>query len=83
VGDGVAASNLAGRTLAHLVTGTASPLVHLPWVDQRSRPWEPEPLRWFGINTGLRLTAAADAAEARSGRPARVLPWLRARVMGR
>jgi glycine/D-amino acid oxidase-like deaminating enzyme len=83
VGDGVAASNLAGRTLAHLVTGTDSPLVHLPWVDQRSRPWEPEPLRWLGINTGLRLTAAADAAEARSGRPARILPWLRTRVMGR
>jgi|SoiMethySBSTD1v2_1073268.scaffolds.fasta_scaffold297649_1 glycine/D-amino acid oxidase-like deaminating enzyme len=83
VGDGVAASNLAGRTLAHLVTGTDSPLVRLPWVDHRSRQWEPEPLRWFGINGGLRLTAAADAAEARSGRPARVLPWLRTRIMGR
>ncbi len=83
VGDGVAASNLVGRTLAHLVTGTDSPLVQLPWVDRRSRPWEPEPLRWLGINTGLRLTAAADAAEARSGRSARVLPWLRARIMGR
>jgi glycine/D-amino acid oxidase-like deaminating enzyme len=83
VGDGVAASNLAGRTLAHLVTGTDSPLVRLPWVDQRSRRWEPEPLRWIGINTGLRFTAAADAAEARTGRPARVLPWLRSRIMGR
>jgi hypothetical protein len=40
-------------------------------------------VRWIGINTGLRLTAAADAAEARSGRPARVLPWLRTRIMGR
>jgi glycine/D-amino acid oxidase-like deaminating enzyme len=83
VGDGVAASNLAGRTLAHLVTGTDSPLVRLPWVDLRSRRWEPEPLRWIGINTGLRLTAAADAAEARSGRPSRALPWLRSRIMGR
>jgi glycine/D-amino acid oxidase-like deaminating enzyme len=83
VGDGVAAANLAGRTLAHLVTGTDSPLVRLPWVGQRSRAWEPEPLRWLGINSGLRLTAAADAAEARSGRPTRVLPWLRTRLMGR
>ena len=85
MGDGVAASNLAGRTLADLITGRDSPLVRLPWVDQRSRRWEPEPFRWIGINAGLRLTAAADAAEARSGRAvAGVLPWLPGRgIMGR
>jgi 2-polyprenyl-6-methoxyphenol hydroxylase-like FAD-dependent oxidoreductase len=27
-------------------------LVSLPWVNHRSRPWEPEPLRWLGINDG-------------------------------
>jgi len=37
VGDGVAASNLAGRTLADLVTGADSDLVTLPWVGHRSR----------------------------------------------
>jgi glycine/D-amino acid oxidase-like deaminating enzyme len=83
VGDGVAASNLAGRTLADLVTGADSPLLGLPWVGQRSPSWEPEPMRWLGINAGLRLTAAADAVEARSGRTSRVLPWLRARISGR
>ena len=53
VGDGVAASNLAGRTLADLILGLDSDLARLPWVGHRSRRWEPEPLRWLGINTGL------------------------------
>jgi glycine/D-amino acid oxidase-like deaminating enzyme len=83
VGDGVAASNLAGRTLAELITRSDSPLLRLPWVNHRSRNWEPEPFRWIGINAGLRLTAGADAAEARTGRVTRVRPWLRNKVMGR
>lgn len=71
VGDGVSTSNLAGRTLADLITGAASDLTRLPWVGHRSRRWEPEPLRWLGINASLRLMASADPAEARNGRPAR------------
>jgi len=82
VGDGVATTNLAGRTLADLITGTSSELVTLPWVDHRSRPWEPEPLRWLGINIGLRLPAGADRAEARSGRPARLRSWAIERLSG-
>jgi glycine/D-amino acid oxidase-like deaminating enzyme len=72
VGDGVAATNLAGRTLADLVTGRHTPLTELPWVGHRSRRWEPEPLRWLGVNAGLRLARAADLEETRSGRPARL-----------
>jgi glycine/D-amino acid oxidase-like deaminating enzyme len=72
VGDGVATTNLAGRTLADLVTGTDSDLVSLPWVDHRSRSWEPEPLRWLGINAGLRAMSVADAEEARTGRQSRI-----------
>ncbi|WP_203718473.1 NAD(P)/FAD-dependent oxidoreductase [Asanoa siamensis] len=72
VGDGVGTSNLAGRTLADLILGHDSDLVRLPWVGHRSRRWEPEPLRWLGINAALRATASADAAEARSGRPTRL-----------
>jgi glycine/D-amino acid oxidase-like deaminating enzyme len=68
VGDGVATTNLAGRTLADLVTGTDTDLVSLPWVNHRSRAWEPEPLRWLGINAGLRAMTLADAEEARTGR---------------
>jgi glycine/D-amino acid oxidase-like deaminating enzyme len=71
VGDGVATTNLAGRTLADLVTGADTDLTRLPWVGHRSRHWEPEPLRWLGINAGLRVVASADRAEERTGRPAR------------
>jgi glycine/D-amino acid oxidase-like deaminating enzyme len=71
VGDGVGTSNLAGRTLADLITGRDSELVRLPWVGHRSRPWEPEPLRWLGVNGTLRLALWADRSEARTGRPSR------------
>ena len=67
VGDGVAAANLAGRTLADLITGVESELTGLPWTGHRSRAWEPEPLRWLGINTALRATALRDSLEVRRG----------------
>jgi glycine/D-amino acid oxidase-like deaminating enzyme len=71
VGDGVGTANLAGRTLADLVLRRRSDLTRLPWVGHRSRRWEPEPFRWLGINASRWLAASADAAEARTGRPAR------------
>ena len=71
VGDGVATTNLAGRTLCDLITGTTSELTELPWVDHRSRRWEPEPLRWLGINTMVRLPSGADTYEQRRRRPER------------
>ncbi len=71
VGDGVAAANLAGRTLADLIAGRDSPLTALPWVDHRSRRWEPEPLRWLGVRGSLAVFASADRVERRTGRPAR------------
>jgi len=70
VGDGVALSNLAGRTLADLVTSSDTALTRLPWVQHRSRPWEPEPLRWLGVNAGLQLARLADREERLTGRPA-------------
>jgi glycine/D-amino acid oxidase-like deaminating enzyme len=72
VGDGVGTSNLAGRTLADLVVGRDTELTTLPWVGHRSRAWEPEPLRWLGINAGLRAMTVADAEESRTGRPSRI-----------
>ncbi|HEV3066874.1 MAG TPA: FAD-binding oxidoreductase [Streptosporangiaceae bacterium] len=72
VGDGVATTNLAGRTLADLVLGAGSELTRLPWVNHRSRLWETEPLRWLGINAGLRTMSWADQAEGRTGRSSRV-----------
>ena len=71
VGDGVGTTNLAGRTLADLVLGNESDLVSLPWVNHRSPSWEPEPLRFLGVNAGLRVMTSADHVEARTGRQAR------------
>ncbi|HEY5051047.1 MAG TPA: FAD-binding oxidoreductase, partial [Acidothermaceae bacterium] len=78
VGDGVATSNLAGRTLADLITGRDSELTALPWVNHHSRQWEPEPLRWLGINGSLAIVKSADDKESRTSRPSR-----RARLVDR
>ena len=43
-----------------------------PWVGHRSRRWEPEPLRWLGINAGLRAMTLADAEERLTRRPSLV-----------
>jgi glycine/D-amino acid oxidase-like deaminating enzyme len=68
VGDGVSTTNLAGRTLADLILERSTDITTLPWVGHRSPRWEPEPLRYIGINAGLRLASAADRAEERTGR---------------
>jgi glycine/D-amino acid oxidase-like deaminating enzyme len=76
VGDGVSTTNLAGRTLADLITGTDSELTRLPWVGHRSPDWEPEPLRWLGLNAGLQAMGLADREEGRSGRRSRVAGFM-------
>jgi len=76
VGDGVSTTNLAGRTLADLITATDSPLTRLPWVGHKSPDWEPEPLRWLGLNAGLRVMSLADGEEARSGRPSKIAGFM-------
>ena len=72
VGDGVSTTNLAGRTLADLITGSDTDLTRLPWVGHRSPRWEPEPLRWLGVNAGLWTMKLADRSEDRRGRPSRL-----------
>jgi len=72
VGDGVSTANLAGRTLCDLILSRSTDLTALPWVGHRSPRWEPEPLRWLGINAGLRAMTLADAEEALTGRPSLV-----------
>ena len=66
-GHGVAAANLAGRTLADLVRGVPSPLTTLPWVGHRSPRWEPEPARWIGVRGLYALYRTADRMESASG----------------
>ena len=77
VGDGLSTTNLAGRTLADLLTGTDSELVTLPWVNHRSPSWEREPLRFIGANAGLLTMSIADTEERITGRPS-----VAARLMG-
>ncbi|HZE04199.1 MAG TPA: FAD-binding oxidoreductase, partial [Solirubrobacteraceae bacterium] len=66
VGSGVATSNLAARVLVDLVLGADSPLTRLPWVHDRARRWEPEPLRYLGARLIYRLYRAADRREGES-----------------
>jgi glycine/D-amino acid oxidase-like deaminating enzyme len=68
VGDGLATTNLAGRTLRDLILGQETELTSLAWVNHRSPTWEPEPARFLGINAGLLLAGMADRAEGRRGR---------------
>ncbi|MFE1862808.1 NAD(P)/FAD-dependent oxidoreductase [Streptomyces anandii] len=89
VGSGVATANLAARTLTDLVrfdSGQAGPtgLTALPWVGHKVRKWEPEPLRWLGVQGMYATYRTADRREllshsARSSRLARVAD----RVSGR
>ncbi len=81
VGHGVAAANLAGRTLRDLVRGEQTPLTKLPWVGHRSPPWEIEPLRWLGANAGLRAAILADVEERLTGRSS-VVARLSAPLLG-
>jgi glycine/D-amino acid oxidase-like deaminating enzyme len=78
VGDGVSTTNLAGRTLADLILSRDTEVTHMPWVNHRSPNWEPEPLRWLGVNASLWAMAGADPEEARTGKPSR-----RAKVLSR
>ena len=77
VGDGLSTTNLAGRTLADLITEPTSDLATLPWVNHRSPSWEPEPLRFVGANAGLVAMSVADQEERVTGRAS-----LAARLMG-
>ena len=82
VGDGVSTSNLAGRTLADLVLGRGTELVGLPWVGHSSPRWEPEPLRWLGVNAALWATKSADRSEERGKAPSVLVDRL-LRALGR
>jgi glycine/D-amino acid oxidase-like deaminating enzyme len=66
-GQGVAASNLAGRLLADLITGRPSALTELPVVGLPPRDWEPEPLRWLGVRYVQGRLRRIDEAAARTG----------------
>ena len=70
VGEGVAAANLAGRTLAELIVGEQTDRTSLPWVGARSCKWEPEPLRWLGVRASRAILGRADDHEFTTDTPA-------------
>ena len=69
-GNGVAATNLAGRTMADLILERDTDRVHTPWVNPEQereldkKLWEIEPVRWLGINSRAGLMHLADRAES-------------------
>lgn len=71
-GEGVAAANVAARTMADLILGRDTELTRLPWVGTMPRNWEPEPLRFIGARSVFHLYGAADRREERTGHPTRL-----------
>ncbi|MET7690983.1 FAD-dependent oxidoreductase [Streptomyces sp. NPDC005483] len=89
VGSGVATANLAARTLRDLVQqdsgqGGRTELTELPWVGHKVRRWEPEPLRWLGVQGMYATYRTADRRERTSHSPqsSRLARWAD-RVAGR
>ena len=72
VGEGVAASNLAARVLADLAMGRSTERTELPWVGDRARNWEPEPVRWLGAKLLEHAAERADDEEIRTNHPSRL-----------
>ena len=81
-GEGVGASNLAGRILADLVLQKDTEITHLAWVDDFARRWETEPLRWIGARAIQWLGDRADKTETRTGKPSRLWAGLFDRLVG-
>jgi glycine/D-amino acid oxidase-like deaminating enzyme len=69
IGHGVSTTNIAGRVLTDLITGTPSPLVTLPVVNHQSRDWEVEPFRWLGVRYAQWAVGRLDATAERTGKP--------------
>lgn len=63
VGQGVAATNFAARTVADLILEKNTELTELPWVNHRSPDWEPEPLRWLGTRLAGSMMTLSDWAD--------------------
>lgn len=82
-GEGVGATNLGGRTLADLILGHDTPLIHQPWVIRERglealKPWEPEPCRWLGYNAIIRSFVHEDQVLANPN----TAPWRRKLATG-
>ncbi len=63
-GEGVAATNLSGRTLADLIQGKKTDLTSMPWVNRKAKKWEIEPFRWLGVQSIYAAYRKADKIES-------------------
>ena len=81
VGDGVTLSYLAAKTLADLILEKDSELTKLPFANHTPPLWEPEPLRWVGVNAVVKLIGLADREEVFTNRPSLIAKAL-SRVTG-
>ena len=72
VGEGVAAANLAGRTMADLIREENTERSTYPWVGHQARSWEPEPFRWLGVRSSRSILHTADEREYRTDKQARI-----------
>jgi glycine/D-amino acid oxidase-like deaminating enzyme len=68
-GDGVTMSYLAAKIMGNLVVGNTNDLTELHFVNRKIRNWEPEPLRYFAVNSLVKLSGVADREEALTNRP--------------
>lgn len=75
-GDGVTLSHLSGKTLAHLILEKDDPITQLPHVNWENPTWEPEPLRWIGVNGSVLATDLADREEALTRKPSFIAKML-------
>ena len=66
-GNGVATTNLAGRTLADMITGRQSVLLTLPHANHNTRHWEPEPFRFAGVRYMQHAFMRLDQKAERTG----------------
>lgn len=66
-GHGVTSAYVGGRTLVELALGMETERTSLPWVGYRTRNWEPEPIRWVGVQAMYRLFGFADGWEEKRG----------------
>ncbi|MEV7009846.1 FAD-binding oxidoreductase [Streptosporangium sp. NPDC051022] len=83
VGHGVATANLAGRTLRDLVLGRETALTRLPHVNWTGRRWEPEPLRWLGVQAMYAAYRTADRRESARDSKTSIIARVADRISGR
>ncbi|MBP1326028.1 glycine/D-amino acid oxidase-like deaminating enzyme [Leucobacter exalbidus] len=69
-GHGVAAANIGGKALAHLITEKDDAGLSQPWIGHKSRNWEPEPLRFIASRAIISILEKADNKEDATGKVA-------------